>query len=197
MIGTGIFASYYGGNIAYALFYLCILVPIISFLYTVYVYARFKLYQTIGSFMVVKGDWTEYAFIIANEDYITFRDIKVNFLSDKSTIEDANRNTQYSLLPSESDRLETRIKCNYRGEYYVGVDSVEVTDFLYLFTITYPVGTKLKAVVLPRIVPLERLGIAPPQTDVKNPVLNSNFIEEELDTEVRKYNPGDNKKRIH
>jgi len=197
IIGSAVFASYYGGNISYALFYLCILVPIISFLYTIYVYARFKLYQSIGNYMVVKGDWMLYSFIIGNEDYITFRNIKVNFLSDKSTIESTNQITQYSLLPNESERMETRIKCNYRGEYYVGVDSIEVTDFFYLFSITYPVGTKLKALVLPRIVPLEQLGIAPPLTDVKNPIRHSNATEEELDTEIRKYIPGDNKKRIH
>jgi hypothetical protein len=197
IIGSGVFASYYGGNISYALFYLCILIPIISFLYTVYVYFRFKIYQSIESFLVVKGDWTPYSFIIANEDYITFRNVKVNFLTDKSTIEDTSKSTEYCLLPNEKDMLETKIRCNYRGEYYIGVNSIEVTDFLFLFTITYPLGSKLKAIVLPRVVPLERLGIAPPQMDVKNPVRHSNFTEEELDTEMRKYYPGDNRKRIH
>ncbi len=189
--------SYYGGNISYALFFLTVFIPIISFLYTTYVYIRFKLYQTIGSFLVVKGDWIDYSFIIANEDFLTFRNIKVNFLKDKSTIEDTDVVRQYSLLPGESDKLETRIKCNYRGEYHVGVDSVEVTDFLYLFSITYPVSAKLKAIVLPRVVPLDRLGIAPPEIDVKNPLHFSNTSEEELDTEVRRYYPGDHKKRIH
>lgn len=197
IIGSSIFASYYGGNISYALFYLTILIPIIAFFYTVYVYFRFKLYQSMESYLVVKGDWTMYSFIIANEDYITFRNVKVNFLSDKSTIESTHQTAEYSLLPSESDRLETRIKCNYRGEYYVGVDSIEITDFLYLFSITYPLTTKLKAVVLPRVVSLERLGIAPMQSDVKNPLRFSNTAEDELDTEIRKYNAGDSRKRIH
>jgi uncharacterized protein (DUF58 family) len=197
IIGSGIFASNYGGNIPYALFYLSILIPVIAFLYTVYVYVRFKLSQSMGSYLVVKGDWTYYSFVIANEDYITFRNVKVKYLSDKSTIESANQTAEYSLLPNENDKRETRIKCNYRGEYYVGVDSVEITDFLYLFSITYPVSSKLKAVVLPRIVALEQLGIAPPQSDVKNPLRFSNSAEEELDTELRKYYPGDSKKRIH
>ncbi|HWT27634.1 MAG TPA: DUF58 domain-containing protein [Mobilitalea sp.] len=197
IISSGVFASYYGGNISYALFYLTIMIPIVAFFYTVYVYFRFKLYQSMDSYLVVKGDWTLYSFVIANEDYITFRNVKVNFLKDKSTIEATNQTAEYSLLPNESERLETRIKCNYRGEYYVGVDSVEVTDFLYLFTITYPLGSKLKAVVLPRVVPLEQLGIAPAQIDVKNPLRFSNAAEEELDTELRKYNPGDSRKRVH
>jgi hypothetical protein len=167
IIGSSVYASYYGGNVSYALFYLTLLMPAIAFLYTVYVYFRFKLYQTMGSYLVTKGEWNEYSFVVANEDFITFRNIKVNFLSDKSTIEATSQVTEYSLLPSESEKLETRIKCNYRGEYYVGVDSIEVTDFLYLFTITYPMGSKLKAYVLPRVVPIEQLGIAPPQNDVK------------------------------
>lgn len=197
IIGSGVFASYYGGNVSYALFYLSILLPIIAFLYTVYVYFSFKLYQSMDSFLVMKGEWNNYTFVIANEDVITYRNIKVNFLKDKSIIESADRITEYSLLPNESDKHETRIKCNYRGEYYVGVDSVEVTDFLYLFTITYPMSSKLKAFVLPRVVPIEQLGIAPPQTDVKNPLRFSNNAEEELDTEIRKYYPGDSRKRIH
>jgi len=197
VIGCGVFASYYGGNISYALFYLVLMLPVVSFFYTVYVYARFKIYQSIDSYLVVKGDWTNYAFIVANEDFITFRNIKVNFLKDKSTIEEGTQATEYSLLPSESEGLETRIKCNYRGEYYVGVDSIEVTDFLYLFTITYPIGSKLKATVLPRVVGLDRIAIAPSQNDVKNPLRYSNSAEEELDTEIRKYYPGDSRKRIH
>lgn len=197
IIATSIFASFYGGNISYALFYLSILIPLVSYLYTFYVYIRFKLLQTIDSHLVVKGDWIPYSFIIANEDFITHRNIRVKFLSDRSTIEAAGQRAEYSLLPGESDRLETRIKCNYRGEYFVGVHSIEVTDFLYLFTLTYPINTKLKAIVLPRVVPLEELKITPMEMDVKNPLRYSNSIEEELDTEIRRYAPGDNKKRIH
>lgn len=197
IIGSSVFASYFGGNISYALFYLSIFIPIVAFLYTLYVYFRFKIYQNMDAYLVVKGDWTVYSFVIANEDYITFRNVKVNFLSDKSIIEATHQITEYSLLPSESERLETRIKCNYRGEYYVGVDSIEVTDFLYLFSITYPISSKLKVVVLPRVVPLEQLGIAPPQSDVKNPMRAGNTAAEELDTEMRKYYPGDSRKQIH
>ncbi len=197
IIGSGVFASYFGGNASYALFYLSVFIPIVAFLYTIYVYFRFKIYQRLDAYLVVKGDWTVYSFVIANEDYITFRNVKVNFLSDKSTIEASHMITEFSLLPSESERLETRIRCNYRGEYYVGVDSIEVTDFLYLFRITYPILSKLKVVVLPRIVPLERLGIAPPQSDVKNPMRSGNTVAQELDTEMRKYYSGDNRKQIH
>lgn len=104
---------------------------------------------------------------------------------------------EYSLLPNDKRLMETKVRCNYRGAYFIGVDSIEVTDFLYLFSITYPLKSKLKVWVLPRVVHIEQLAIAPAVVDSKNPVRFSNAVEEELDTEVRRYNPGDNKKRIH
>lgn len=197
IIASGVFASNIGGNIPYAIFYLAIFIPIISFLYTLYVYIRFKIYQSMDNYVVVKGDWNNYSFVIANEDFIAFRNVRVNFLYDKSTIKRTTESIEYSLLPSDKERMETKIRCNYRGEYFVGVDSIEVTDFLFLFTITYPITSKLKVLVLPRVVSVEQLGIAPSLVDSKNPVRFSNAVEEELDTEIRRYSPGDNKKRIH
>jgi hypothetical protein len=149
------------------------------------------------NYIVVKGDWNNYSFIIANEDFIAFRNVKVNFLHDKSTIKKTEESMEYSLLPSDKERMETKLRCNYRGEYSVGVDSIQVTDFLYLFSINYPITSKLKVLVLPRVLNLDQLGIAPSLIDSKNPVRFSNTVEEELDTEIRKYYPGDNRKRIH
>ena len=197
IIGFGIFASYYGGNVSYALFYLSLAVPLVAFLYTLYVYSRFKIYQNMDSYKVVKGDWNDYSFVIGNEDFISYQNIKVKFFSKRSTIDQADQIMEYSLIPGESKKLESKIKANYRGEYEVGIESVEVTDFLYLFSITYPLLTRMRLVVLPRVIELDNLGIAPPQVDVKNPIFSANNVEEELDAEVRKYQAGDNKKRIH
>ncbi len=197
IIGSGVFTSFYGGNISYALFYLAIFVPLISIFYTLYVYLKFKMYQTMANRIIVKGDWTDYSFVIANEDIITYRNVKVNFLRDKSTLETIGDAMRYNLLPGEREGAKTRIKCNYRGEYEVGVASIEITDFFMLFKITYPVRSRLKVIVLPRVVPLEQLRLAPSQADVKNPILYSNYSEEELDMEIRRYYPGDNKKRVH
>ena len=138
IIGSGIFASYYGGNISYAFFYLAIFIPIMSFLYTLYVYFRFKIFQSMDSYMVVKGDWNNYSFEIANEDYIAYRNVKVNFLYDKSTIKKTEDSIEYSLLPNDKEKMDTQIRCNYRGEYSIGVDSIEVTDFLYIFPLPIP-----------------------------------------------------------
>lgn len=197
IIASAIFASYYGGNVSYALFYMSLSIPAVSALYTLYVYIRFRIYQDIGRRIVVKGDLTPYAFTLANEDYITFRSIKVNFLHDKSSIANINDIREYCLLPGQSERLETHLRCSYRGEYFVGASSVDITDFLYLFKITYPITSKLKVTVLPRVVNIPRLSLAPAIKDVKNTPYLRNLTMDAMDLETRKYISGDSKKQIH
>jgi uncharacterized protein (DUF58 family) len=197
IIASAVFASCYGGNVSYALFYMSLSLPVISVLYTFYVYIRFRIYQEIGQRMVVKGDFVPYSFTLANEDYITFRSIKVNFLHDKSTIVNVDDIKEYCLLPGQSEKMETYLRCNYRGEYYVGASSVDIIDFLYLFKITYPISSKLKVTVLPRVVNIPRLSIAPAVKDVKNTSYLSDQVLDTMDLETRKYMAGDSKKQIH
>lgn len=196
IIITGTFASFYGGNISYAFFYLSLSIPIISLCYTFYVYIRLKMYQTIGKRTVVKGEVTEYEFQISNEDVVYYQNICVLFYQDKSRVLKLDPAKAYQLLPGETQSLSTSICCNYRGEYYVGAKSVTITDFLNLFSITYPVFTKMKVLVLPRIVKLKEINLISFNPDSKQHFNNKND-EEEPDIEVRKYVSGDNKKRIH
>jgi uncharacterized protein (DUF58 family) len=197
IIAAGVFASLYGGNVSYAIFYMSLTIPLVSFIYTFYVYVRFRLYQEISQRVVVKGDLTPYSFTIANEDYITFRSIKVNFLSDKSDISNAEGIQEYCLLPNTSETLKTKLRCHYRGEYYVGANSVDIIDFLYLFKITYPVRSKLKVSVLPRVVSINHLSVAPPQKDTKNTPYIQSMEKEYMGIDTRKYVNGDSKKQIH
>ena len=81
IIAAAVFASFYGGNIPYALFYLTLCAPVISFLYTVYVFIRFKLYQDISERTLVKGEATDYSFRLSNEDFISYQQIQVQFYS--------------------------------------------------------------------------------------------------------------------
>lgn len=197
IIASGIFASFYGGNVSYAFFYFSLMLPAISFLYTFYVFVCFRLFQDIGQRKVVKGDLTPYAFTLGNENYLTFRSIKVNFLHDKSIILNTENMKEYCLLPGASETMETKLRCNYRGIYYVGASSVVITDFLYLFRITYPVQSKLSVTVLPRIVQIDRLGIVPAQKDTKNLPYYMNQSHDTMDIVTRKYQLGDSKKQIH
>jgi hypothetical protein len=197
IIGTGIFATFYGGNITYALFYLSLITPVVCYLYTFYVYLRLKMYQNIGKRTVVKGEVTDFNFQIANEDVIPYQNVKVDFYHDKSRILDSDEEKEYRLLPGEIQSVDTSICCKYMGEYYIGAKTVTITDFLYLFTITYSVISKMKVWVLPRIVSLSNVKMISINPDSKRSAHYLKNDEEQVDVEVRKYVPGDSKKMIH
>ncbi len=197
IIASTIFVSYYVGKFAYVIFYASLIIPLISIVYTFIVYIRFKLNQNIDKRVVLKGELTPYEFVLSNEGFISYVNIKVNFFDDKSYIEDNGETLEYSLLPNEREVLKSNLCCKYRGEYEVGVKSVAITDYFSLFTITYPILTKLNLTVFPRVVELEHIGFEEAQQDNKNSSYTLLSDEQILDTEVRKYEKGDHKKLIH
>ena len=197
ILAAGIYASFFGGNFSYTLFYLTLIVPVLSLMYTLFVYLRFRLYQDIGERKVLKGELVPYAFTLSNEDAVSYTNIKVNFFKDKSYVSDTDGRTEYLLLPGQSDTLQTTLCCKYRGEYDVGVKSVEITDFLYLFSVTYPIYTKLNLTVLPRVFTLDKLVFSQDEQDPKKSRYRPRPEEEFLDVDVRKYAPGDSMRTIH
>lgn len=197
ILASGTFASFFGGNLSYALFYSTLIIPVVSFFYTFLVYIRFKLYQKIEQRKVMKGELLPYEFTISNEDIFSYTNIKVNFFADKSYVADAQAETEYLLLPGESNTLKTVLCCKYRGEYDVGVKSVVITDYLYLFSITYPIYTKLNLTVLPRVYPIERLRISQEEPDPRKTRSSAGANREQLDMDVRRYTSADSKRLIH
>ncbi len=197
IVAAGTFASFYGGNIPYALFYLTLLIPVVSLLYTVYVYLRVKVYQKIDSVVLVKGEASGYTFRVANEDFLSYQNLKINFFTGLSTVEGAEQRMNYCLLPGESVSMETQLRCHFRGVYNVGARSIEITDLFNLFKLSYPIRSRNSVTVLPRKVRLANLNILPLDEDSKNVLFRTRAKDEELDIEMRKYVPGDSRRLLH
>ena len=196
LVGATILVSFYGGTISYALFYMCLCVPVVAFAYNIYVYFRLQFYQQTPSRIVEKGKVLPYEVQFKNLDFIPFTHIKVKFYDEQCQVEANDELTEYYLLPGEEKKLETTLRCFYRGEYCVGVKEIEVMDFLYLFKMTYPVMWSLKLTVLPTVIKLKQLGILLNDEDPKTNDYGKveNML---LESETRKYQPGDYPRQIH
>ncbi len=197
IILSGIFATWYGGSVAKMIFYCTIAVPLFSFLYTFYVYRRFRVYNTIEMKIVVKGEKIPYCFILANEDFISYTSVSVRFLQGNSVIENLDTSKDYCLLPNDRIEMNTTLKCLYRGEYKVGIDKVVVHDFMGLWEVSYPAPSTINMRVYPRIVRIEKLGFIPDEDDIKTSSFSLLKNKDMPDSEVRKYQTGDNKKMIN
>ena len=170
------------------------MIPVISLIYLVCVYFRFKIYQETEKKNLVCGQPTPYLFILQNEDWFAYTGISVRMHSSFSYAEETFENAEYELLPGDKTVCETKIVCKYRGEYEIGVKEVVLTDFFRLFRFRYMVSGQIKAVVFPRIVQLQELkSIA----DLPMPVQNDTSGSREPDIPVRDYVEGDSLKQIH
>lgn len=186
--------SFYGGAVSYGFFFGVTLIPVISFIYLLCVLFRFKIYQEAEKKSLVCGQPAPYLFILQNEDYFAYTSIRVKMHSSFSYAEDTFENVEYELLPGDKCVCETKIVCKYRGEYEIGVKEVILTDFLRLFQLRYAVSGQIKAVVLPKIVPLTELkSIA----DLPMLVQSDTSGSREPDVVVRDYVEGDSLKQVH
>ena len=129
--------SFYGGPVSYGFFFLMLIIPIVSALYTVIVFFRFKIYQKIDAKVTVAEKPVRFYFTLQNEDFFTFSGIKTDFFSDYSALSGLDPDTEFELFPHTGIKKNTRLVCKYRGEYEVGVKNVTVQDYLKLFSFTF------------------------------------------------------------
>lgn len=198
--------SFRGGNIPWMMFYFALLLPVMALIYSLYVYSRFRIVQEVAR-TVVKAQKVPYRLILANEDFLPFSNITLNYFSEKVVLQETAAETvsekgqsdtkQLCLAAKERKQVDTKMYCKYRGTYPVGVKSVSVTDFLGLFTITYPMKEQIRVTARPRIIPLEKLLEGMPKKDPKRNLFTVTKLQELPDFEVRQYHPGDPVKYIH
>ncbi|MBQ7943562.1 MAG: DUF58 domain-containing protein [Lachnospiraceae bacterium] len=187
--------SFYGGAVSYGFFFAMTLLPVISFIYLLCVYLRFKIYQEVESRDMICGQAMPYYFVLRNEDYFGFAGVKVRMFPNFSFVEGVAEDVEYELLPGDEFIYHTTIVCKYRGEYEVGVKEVIVTDFFGIFRLRYKVLGTIKAIVHPKLVELTSLSeeiqmAAAPQREAYGE-------QSEPDVLVREYVSGDSLKRIH
>lgn len=158
---------------------------------------KFCIYQSIGCKTLVKEERVPYVFQLSNEGLFSYTRIRVNFMKDYSSVENMDQTTDYYLLPTDKINKETRLCCHYRGEYTVGIDFVTVRDYLNLFQFTYACDSAIHVKVLPRVLHISNLAIAPKIEDVKKQDYYIQTKQEIPDVEVRDYQPSDSLRKIH
>lgn len=187
--------SFHGGRLAYMLLYFVIAVPAASLIYTIWVAFRFKYFQRIGADVIVKGEPVDYYFSLRNEDKFYYAGIETEFLEDYSRVIGMGNSVCYSLEAGEGKEIGTKLCCNYRGEYKVGIRRFLISDYLRLFSIPYRVPETLSVTVLPRVVPwkYEKEVLEEPEGKRRG----RNTRTGEMDVQVRNYETGDGLRQIH
>lgn len=187
--------SFYGGAISYGLFWGITLIPVLSLVYLLFVFMQFRIYQEIGSRILVSKQPMPYFFILQNETVYAFAGLSVRLFSDFSYVTDMPEDEEYELLPGDKYTFHTTLICKYRGEYEVGVKDIIITDFFRLFRIHYKNPGAVKALVYPRIVHKKELESI---RDIMHMSTMETVLNQTIpDVVTRDYVAGDALKRIH
>jgi len=188
-----IIISFFGGAVSYTFFYCITLIPLISLIYLLYVYFFFHIYQKVNSRNIVVDQPVPYYFILVNEYPFSFAGVRVRFYSSFSYIRELNDDIEYELLPKTEIKKETNIVCKYRGQYDIGIKTVEIQDFFRLFKFSYHNSEVLNVSVYPKLVYLDSLG----DIDISHVMNESQFHKTEPDVLTREYIAGDDIRQIH
>ena len=186
--------SLQGGPVTYGIFYLLTLIPLFSLAYIGLVIYLFKIYQAVEGLPLVANHPTDFYFVLQNESWILFSGIQILFYSSFSSISGLYDETEYELHPGSGIRRNTRILCRYRGEYEIGIKTIEVRDFFRLFTVSYRNREPYKARVRPAIVHLSRLKASEAVlSSSKDSLVNRS----EIDLLMKEYESGDDPRLIN
>ncbi|HOQ07500.1 MAG TPA: DUF58 domain-containing protein [Clostridiales bacterium] len=192
-----VFAYFNGGKIPYMFLYTMLLLPVFSVLYTLLVYMRFKLGQDLDKRFVTKGDKVNFLFSINNEDFLLYPYLKVSLHGSDTIFENQYHVRNFSLPPFSGRNYAFELQCNYRGNYEIGIDSVEIEDFFGLVKLRYNVGEPKYVTVYPKIIYLEKFHLRTDFMSEVHSMLNTRDEDMTTISEIRKYQYGDSMKRIH
>lgn len=192
-----IFIYFYGGKIPYMLFYIIVVLPILSIVFTLIAYSRFRFVEALDKRIVVKGDTVNFTLSIHNPDIFLYPFIKVTFYGEDTIFSRQFQPKSFSLLPLRKKSFTYNLICKYRGYYMVGIKAIVFEDYLGIFSLTYSPNTTKTITVLPRLIELDSLYIKTNYLSESHSLLNTRYEDITAISDTRKYAYGDSLKKIH
>ena len=186
-----VFASFYGGPIAYApLFVLLLHIPV-SVIYIFICFKFLMIYQEIEVHKLTKGEVHRYRAFFENSGLLPIHNMAIGVYSERCTLYEIPNATRISLDPKEGKELLSGINCLFAGAYDVGIENVSFSDPFRIFEITLRVPYTFRAIVNPRIT-----DIAGRALDLENLFNNTgqksySLFEDTPGNDMRPYQKGD------
>jgi uncharacterized protein (DUF58 family) len=187
----------FGGKVPYMFFSFVLVLLIVSFFYTLIIYYSFKYTQDIDKKFVTKGDKIKFLFNVGNEDFLLYPYLKVTFCGSDTIFANQLQIKYFSLLPRKRKTFAFELECKYRGNYEMGIKSIEIEDFLGIFKFSYNISETKYVTVYPRIVYLDKFYLRTNFLSETHSVLDSKFEDMATISDIREYRFGDSFKKIH
>lgn len=197
LIITFTFVYYYGGKVPNMFFYTVLVLPIVSFTYMLIGYFMLKYEQSLDNDLIFKGDKVTFTVNITNRSFFILPYISISFLNDKGGVIQKHKINNISLQPFSKREVSVDYIYKYRGDFKLGVSTIEVKDFLGIFKFTLKNKNPLYIAVYPQIIDIDEFYLS--SGYLSDNVSSIGGGQEDISTieEINKYNYGDSLRKIH
>ena len=190
-------AGVYFGDILQLLFVFFCLYPVFSLISLVIWYAGLDFEQSFSTLMPVKGEKVGYRLMIFNRSFLPLPSVRMEFANVSPSMDLELPPYSASISAGRVHDRTFEIHCPYRGEYTIGVKSLEVHDFFRLFSIKKTVKPE-RFSVFPRIIVLDTFS--PVATAIEGSGKNASagiMPDPTLFQQLREYREGDSVRHIY
>ena len=197
-LGLSIAFSYlYQGPVSSLFFYTILTLPVISCMYTLYMYGRFSYIQKVDQKFITKGETAHLNIEIINKTSMIYPHVKIIGYGGYPKGRRSFQEKKIPILPKGIGRVHFSWACPYRGYYELGLKEIYIRDFLGFFNLKYRVLKPESIAVYPRIIFLEKFPIATYKTSDMEGLLNKKEEDRLMLSDLRKYAYGDSLRKVH
>jgi uncharacterized protein (DUF58 family) len=196
------FGLYTGEDIYYTGFGIMVSVVAYAALTNLWVLLDFKYLQDVTPGRASKGQTAALTLQIHNDKPFIFPFIKIFYQTPESILTGAAKEGVLSILPFQHGEIREEFRCSLRGNYPLGITSIEVADMFGLFRFSMNLMNKHyhklpMLYVMPRIITVNYLPLPQIQQEglLNNQLLKTN--ETAAISDIRQYEYGDPMKKIH
>ncbi len=196
LTGT-LWVFFFGGVVTYSIFFLCLLMPLLSAMHLLVVRRRVGFGQALSAHLVRKQEPMRHFVCLTNMNRTMFLPaLRVDFV-DKEDGQITASCAVSALLPGDHAEVFSERTFRYRGQYHIALPEVHLSDFLGLLWLRCKLSGPLTVTVCPRVYVLRSCRMLFGVTPSLARQARSSSNEVSVASDSRKYQYGDPVNRIH
>ncbi|MDR2932970.1 MAG: DUF58 domain-containing protein [Oscillospiraceae bacterium] len=183
-------------NVSFTIFY-CLVFLFLSSLTSALTARLFiRVEQDVERGTALRDEEIAFSATLRNKGILYYPRVRLNYRNAALVTYGGNETSVMALRPRGAVKRSRMVRFPYRGYYDIGVESISVTDFLGLFTVTIPVTATTPVCVYPLYD--DSLDV-PIQPDAADGAARSDFSGDAYTdiADVRQYMPSDTLRNIH
>lgn len=195
IIGAIGFSMGYKSSLTTVLLYMVLLMPVLSLLLLIVSRLAIRIETSPKRIVVHKEQMFVTSVYVRNNFIVPLAPVRITGIFQDNGAMPKTNQIVVSISPFNKIEVSFNGAVRYRGEYMIGVQSVEIVDLLKLFRFTVKREPQLETIVIPRR--LTPLSNSQDDSDSESVKTSLSFFENNTFSSVRKYREGDNMRHVH